>query len=165
MQIDLQGPDANISDRLEAPRSATSTPIFQAFIDYRQGQREKQTWGNCDLEMLSFDISKTGYDLNLDIIDDPDGECMLMLFVRSDLYTAAEAGTIVTCYEKIVNFFASRPKSSLLAPQIFESHQVKRSAEFSRGLFAYLCSIFSGDVADAYPPEQAMLVIPNGSIP
>lgn len=127
------GQMSNVSGRLEAPRSATSTPIFQAFIDYRQGQREKQTWGDCDLEMLSFDISKTGYDFNLDIIDDPDGECMLMLFVRSDLYTVAEANTIATCYEKLVTFFASRPKSSLLKPQIFEHHRVQKSLELSRG--------------------------------
>lgn len=126
-------PFQELLDQLEPPRSATSTPIFQAFVDYRQGQRERQAWADCDLEMLSLDISKTGYDLNLDIIDDPDGECMLMLFIRSDLYTAAEAGTIVTCYEKLVKFFACRPKSPLFGPQIFEPHEVLKSLELSRG--------------------------------
>lgn len=85
--------------------------------------------------MLSLDISKTGYDLNLDIIDDPDGDCMLMLFIRSDLYTMAEASTISTSYESLVQAFASRPKSSLLEPQMFEEDQVKQSLGFSQGVF------------------------------
>lgn len=84
--------------------------------------------------MLSLDISKTGYDLNLDIIDDPDGDCMLMFFIRSDLYTTAQASTISTSYEKLVKAFASKPKSSLLAPKIFEQGPVKQSLEFSQGM-------------------------------
>ncbi|KAK9775318.1 putative Carrier domain-containing protein [Seiridium cardinale] len=122
-----------ILNNLDPPRSATTTPLFQCFIDYRTGQRQKLSWDQCDLEMLSFDISKTGYDLNLDIIDDPDGNCLIMWFVRSDLYQNSEATILLESFEKLVKAFATEPNVSLATPDIYEDHQVERALSFSQG--------------------------------
>jgi hybrid polyketide synthase/nonribosomal peptide synthetase ACE1 len=119
--------------RLGAPRSATSTPIFQSFVDYRLGQREKTAWADCQLEMLSFQVSKLAYDVALDIIDDPDGDCLVMLIVRKDLYSQRDAECLVKSYSRLVDAFTAHPSTALDEPEIFDPAEIDRAIGFSRG--------------------------------
>ncbi len=66
----------------------------------------ERPWGDRDLELMAFEASKSAYDLALDIIDDPNGECLLMLVVRKDLYTIADAELPTKSYEILVKAFA-----------------------------------------------------------
>lgn len=117
------------------PRSASHTPIFQTFFDYRQGMRKKQPWGNCELEMLSFQASKVPYDLALDIIDDAgDADCLLMLIVREDMYSKQDAEVLLRSYGQLVKAFAESPSVSFVEPEMFEMTEVERSLTFGRGL-------------------------------
>lgn len=123
------------------PRSASHTPIFQTFFDYRQGMRKKQAWGNCELEMLSFQASKVPYDLALDIIDDAgDADCLLMLIVREDMYSKQDAEVLLRSYGQLVRAFAESPEVSFAEPDMFEAAEVERSLTFGRGLLFFLCS-------------------------
>lgn len=123
------------SNSLGVPRSASHTPIFQTFFDYRQGMRKKQPWGNCELEMLSFQASKVPYDLALDIIDDAgDGDCLLMLIVREDMYSKQDAEVLLQSYGQLVKAFAESPGLSFAEPDMFEKAEVERSLTFGRGL-------------------------------
>lgn len=97
------------------------------------GQRENEAWGDCSLELLSFQGAKTGYDLNLDIIDDPDGECRLILNVRSEIYTSAEAEHLCTGYEMLVRAFATYPDTTLTVPSIYPQDKVQAALAFSQG--------------------------------
>lgn len=120
---------------LGVPRSASHTPIFQTFFDYRQGMRKKQPFGNCELEMLSFQASKVPYDLALDIIDDAgDGDCLLMLIVREDMYSKQDAEVLLKSYAQLVKAFAESPGLSFAEPDMFEKVEVERSLTFGRGL-------------------------------
>ena len=56
-----------ILNELDIERSATHSPLFQTFIDYRQGARERMAFGECQLEMEEFEAGRTAYDLSLDI--------------------------------------------------------------------------------------------------
>lgn len=120
-------------DELNAPRSATHTPIFQCFVDYRQGQREKTAWADCQLEMLSFQASKTAYDLALDIIDDPNGESLLMFVARKDLYDQQAAKRLAKSYELLIRAFAKEPESTLNEPALFEPAEIEKAMSFSKG--------------------------------
>jgi hypothetical protein len=91
--------------RLSAPRSSTYSPIFQYFVDYRLGQREKIDWAGCQLELTSLQVSKLAYDTALDIIDDPDGDCLIMLIVRKEPYSQQDANTLVRSYERWLTLF------------------------------------------------------------
>lgn len=123
------------SNSLGVPRSASHTPIFQTFFDYRQGMRKKQPWGNCELEMLSFQASKVPYDLALDIIDDAgDADCLLMLIVREDMYSKQDAEVLLRSYGQLVKVFAESPSVSFAEPDMFETSEVERSLTFGRGL-------------------------------
>ena len=115
------------------PRSATYTPIFQCFVDYRQGARINEKWGDCQLELLSFEASKSAYDLALDVIDDPDGECLLMLVVREDLYKRRDAEILMASYEALITSFTNDVKIVTSKPDIFRATDVEQALKFGRG--------------------------------
>ncbi|KAI9696853.1 MAG: putative Hybrid PKS-NRPS biosynthetic cluster [Bogoriella megaspora] len=121
-------------NELGVSRSATHAPIFQTFFDYRQGMYKKQAWGDCDLELLSFQTSKMPYDVALDIMDEGgSGDCHLMLIVRKDMYTKQDAEFLLGSYERLVRSFASAPSNVFASPDIFESQEVERALNFGRG--------------------------------
>ena len=103
--------------------------------------RKKQPWGNCELEMLSFQASKVPYDLALDIIDDAgDADCLLMLIVREDMYSKRDAEVLLQSYGQLVKAFAESPGVSFAEPDMFETAEVERSLTVGRGLWFLLLS-------------------------
>lgn len=119
--------------RLGVHRSATHSPIFQTFFDYRQGIRERQPFGECQLELLEFDASRVPYDVALDITDDPDhDDYRLMLIVRADMYSKQDAELLLSSYQKLVHAFMDA-SASFAKPDVFEPHAIERALEFGRG--------------------------------
>jgi hybrid polyketide synthase/nonribosomal peptide synthetase ACE1 len=121
------------SSRLGIPRSAVATPFFQAFIDYRQGQNETTTWGDCQLELLSFHPSKLAYDVALDILDDANGDCILTFVVRNDLYRHEDAEQLAKSYKILTEAFASRPEALLSEPDMFDEEEIEEVLNSGRG--------------------------------
>ncbi|KAF1963941.1 CoA-dependent acyltransferase [Bimuria novae-zelandiae CBS 107.79] len=120
--------------QLGVTRSTTYTPMIQAFFDYRQGMRKKQPMGDCELELLSFQASKVPYDICLDIIDDAvEGDCVLHLLVRKDLYTEQQAQTLVKCLVKLAESFSRIPNTTLESAAMFDAQEVKPVLSFSKG--------------------------------
>ena len=120
-------------NRLNIERSASHTPIFQTFIDYRQGQREKQAWADCQLELMCIQNSKVGYDVSLDIIDDPAGSCRVTMMVRKDLFGQAGADRLARSYSHLIKEFATNPDFILSEPDLFSVLDVEETVGFSNG--------------------------------
>ena len=87
--------------------------------------------------------SKSAYDLALDIIDDPDGECLLMLVVRQDLYKQADAEILIASYELLVKSFVNKLHVPLSEVDIFRAADIKQVMKFGRGESARLYWTFS----------------------
>lgn len=119
--------------RLEAPRSLAHTPIFQCFIDYRLGLRQRDSLAGCQLELLSFQPSKVTYDIALDIIDDPNDDCHIMLILRKDIYSDQDAEDLAKSYERLIKQFSQDSNVTLGEPSIFDSLDTERALSFSRG--------------------------------
>ncbi|KAK4235121.1 hypothetical protein C8A03DRAFT_46686 [Achaetomium macrosporum] len=158
-------------NELAIPRSATTSPIFQAFVDYRQGQREKTAWGDCELELMRFDPSKLAYDVALDIIDDADGgDCLLTFVVRDDLYTQQHAERLADSYGRLVTAFASQSRASPAEVQIFGEEEIEEALSLGRG------PVFRSrqwgktlvhridDVAKKYPGRAAIITGHNKTV-
>lgn len=131
--------------RLGIDRSATHSPIFQTFFDYRQGIRESQPFGDCEIQLMEFDASRVPYDVALDITDDPDhGDYRLMLIVRADMYTRDDAELLLTSYQKLVHSFTSTPDVPFGNPDIFKQKDLTKALAFGQGKhwppLAYLCA-------------------------
>ncbi|KID96282.1 AMP-dependent synthetase/ligase, partial [Metarhizium majus ARSEF 297] len=55
-------------NEVNAPRTSTSSLLFQAFVNYREEVQERRQFCGCDSEAIQFDASQTAYDLGLDIL-------------------------------------------------------------------------------------------------
>lgn len=125
-----------ILDELHVPRSSTHSPIFQTFVDYRQGTQEKQQFGNCCLELKKFQAGRTAYDLSLDIIDNAGADALLMFMVQKDLYSEQDAQTLMESYMEILETASNTEDFTL---DHFSSHRAANPQEALKlGLGKYL---------------------------
>ncbi|KAK7973237.1 hypothetical protein PG988_007371 [Apiospora saccharicola] len=128
----------NFEDTLRETRSIVYASLehsqlpFQAMME-GQGQRKKLVFGDLMVEPLAGVVSKTGYDLALDLTDDPDGDCLVTLIGRTDLYQKREAEILVKSYEILVKAFAVEPSAPISAPRMYEHDASMLSLGFGQG--------------------------------
>lgn len=123
----------HLSIRLDVARSAVTTPIFQAFMDYRLARGERMSWGVCQLELRSFLRSKVAYDISVDIIDNADGDCRLTFIVRDDLYTQADVEQISKSYVLLANTLAAQPTAPLGDADFISREEMSQALDLGRG--------------------------------
>ena len=128
-----QVPFEIILNKLDIPRSAAHSPLFQAFIDYRQGVQEKMSFGECQLEITEFEAGKTAYDLSLDIIDDAAGQPLLMFMAQTSLYTRQATEVIAQSYVNLVEAFAKEPELAFDQPSLYNAANTALATEYGRG--------------------------------
>ncbi|KAJ8128730.1 hypothetical protein O1611_g4904 [Lasiodiplodia mahajangana] len=128
-------PFQSLMDRLEPPRSSTYTPIFQTFLNYRSGQGRKEKLAGCELELESVEVTKTGFDINIDIIDDASSDCRITMITRRGLYDEAEAEILLESYENLVRAFATDVTARLDEPGLHDHKRVAKAMTFSQGPF------------------------------
>lgn len=99
-------------------QSAKYTPFFQVFADYRTGQRETVAFGeDNELILMGFDLN-VPYDVYLDTIDEPEGDCAHCLFLRKDLFAQPEAEVLAASYKLLIEAFAAEPGLSVEAAEL-----------------------------------------------
>lgn len=67
---------------------------------------------NNELVMMGFDFN-VPYDVFLDTIDEPDGDCTHYLFLRNDLFGIDEAEELASAYKSLVLAFVEQPGMAL----------------------------------------------------
>ncbi|KAI0434876.1 hypothetical protein F5Y09DRAFT_354859 [Xylaria sp. FL1042] len=117
---------------LGVARSATTTPIFQAFMDYRL-VGETMNWGEFQLELLSFQPSIMAYDVAVDIFDNAGGDCRLTFIVRSDLYSQADVEQLAESYVSLVGAFAREPQATICEVEMFDDGKIQEALDLGRG--------------------------------
>lgn len=125
-------PFSVLLDELSVSRSEYHSPLFQTFVDYREGTKEKSSFGDMQLEMLDFETGRTAYDVNIDIVDSPDG-CLIDLMVQSSLYSQDDAKLLADSYQTILETFARDPAQTLYAPVIFSDSKIRTALDVGRG--------------------------------
>ncbi|KAI0117978.1 polyketide synthetase [Nemania sp. FL0031] len=128
-------PFQSLMDRLEPPRSSTYTPIFQTFLNYRSGQGRKENLAGCELELESVEVTKTGFDINIDIIDDASSDCRITMITRRGLYDEPEAEILLESYGNLVRAFATDVTACLDKPDLHDHKRVAEAMTFSQGPF------------------------------
>ena len=91
------------------------------------------SWGDYQLDLLSFKPSKVAYDVAVDIIDNLDGDCHLTLIVRDDLYDQADAKQIAESYVCLTNAFAAQPTTTLSEALMFDNAEIEGALNLGRG--------------------------------
>jgi hybrid polyketide synthase/nonribosomal peptide synthetase ACE1 len=122
-----------ILNELRVTRSPTHSPIFQSFIDYRQGTTEKLSFAGCALELIEFAPGKTSYDLSLDIIDNPGEDALISVMGQGSLYAESDVQAIARCYEDILVEFSKNPGKRITNAWRFREDDIMRGLELGRG--------------------------------
>ena len=120
-------------DELHVPRSPAHSPLFQAFVDYRQGAQEKQLFSDCMLQMKEFEAGRTAYDISLDIIDNKGGDTLLMLMVQKALYSANDAEILMRSYVDILDVFSRAPDMLLNHLPLYKESDQQEALKLGKG--------------------------------
>ena len=120
-------------NELHIERSATHSPLFQSFIDYRQGARERMDFGESQLEMVEFEAGRTAYDLSLDIIDDAAGQPLLMFMAQSSLYSHVDTDTLMQSYLHLAESFVEQPQLLCNQPSLYKVADSNKALDLGRG--------------------------------
>ncbi|KAI1174428.1 PKS-NRPS hybrid [Nemania sp. FL0916] len=122
-----------ILNEVNAPRAATHNPVFQAFINYRQGVEDKRQWCGCDSEATQFDGSQTAYDVSIDILANPGSESIVYLSGQSELYSEANVELLAHSYQALIKSFARNPAARLGRPSLYDPEATQRALDLGVG--------------------------------
>ncbi|KAG8161403.1 hypothetical protein KVR01_008390 [Diaporthe batatas] len=150
-------------NELGVERSSSTTPIFQAFIDYRLAPGESMTWGNCLLELMSFKLSKMAYDVAVDIVDNANGDCSLTFVFRDDLYSQADAEKFANSYLSLAKDLAGQPNTMVGSAKVFDDIEIKEALGLGRGkTFFFLSFLKSSNSLTMGCPEKIAIITGDG---
>lgn len=124
-----------ILDQAGAPRSTSYSPLFQAFVDYKKvTERLPMPNGGGEIEGKRYLLSKTPYDLMLDIIDTPDGDALLELSAQDGLYTSEEAAKLLRLYVNLLSSISqSDSQMTVDEADMFDPHEMATALQLGQG--------------------------------
>lgn len=122
-----------ILDKLGAPRSPNHSPVFQAFIDYRQGAAETQPFDSCELYGDMFEMGKTAYDINIDIIDNPNGDTLITFMLQDSLYSQDAVELVGKSYLHLVDQICANPSLEMKDASLFSQEDINKSIALGQG--------------------------------
>ncbi|KAH6673321.1 polyketide synthase [Halenospora varia] len=120
-------------EEIHVPRSALHSPLFQAFINYRQGVVEARMFGESQAEAQEYLIAKTSYDFTLDILEDPNGSSTVGFMVQKSLYSDKDANTLIDCYVGLLDEFSRNPEMDIVSPALYSKVEMGKAIELGRG--------------------------------
>ncbi|KAK1991925.1 AMP-binding enzyme [Colletotrichum falcatum] len=150
--------------QLGLQRSAEHTPIFQAFVDYRQGAREQMPFGDCNLDVRIWQGTKAAYDISLDIVDYKEVPTYIRLAVQESLYSKADAELLMDSYINLVNAFASstvQEQNGIESVPIFDGKSIGTGLSISKGQlerssWPVTVAHRFAEISDSYPEKPAI---------
>ena len=115
------------------PRASTHSPLFQAFIDYRQAN--KVTFADFEgyTPLGSLSQSKVPYDVFLDVLENYTGESIVTVGAQTSLYSEADTEVIANSYLNLLETFAKHPSMRVANSQLFAKVEVESAIELGRG--------------------------------
>ncbi|TEA17265.1 Fusaridione A synthetase fsdS [Colletotrichum sidae] len=121
--------------KVGVPRSAEYSPVFQAFVDYRQGAKERQTFGDCELDVCYYQGARAAYDVSLDIIDSGEDPSAIRLAVQDSLYSEKDAELLLGGFVHLVQSFAATANRDMQADElpIFPPESAHEAVQLGQG--------------------------------
>ncbi|KAI1312189.1 hypothetical protein F5Y03DRAFT_341668, partial [Xylaria venustula] len=117
---------------LNITRDSSYSPFFQAFVDYRQGAQEKQTFGNTQFEMKEVHTGKTAYDLTIDVTDLP-ADSVIMFRAQKTLYDLTATTLLTKIFTHFLDVLTRDPSLCLNDIPHFSQQQLSQAVQIGRG--------------------------------
>lgn len=124
-----------ILEQARAPRSTSYSPLFQAFVDYKKvTEKLPMPGGGGEIEGRRYLLSKTPYDLMLDVIDTPAGDALLEFSVQDGLYTSEEARKLLSLYVNLLSSISQSDSQMTVDEAVmFDAHEVDTALQLGQG--------------------------------
>ena len=122
-------------EQLAAPRSASHSPIFQSFIDYRQFSGKAPSVLGKEAVSESV-VGRTAYDLVLDINDITDNDLHVTMRCQQYLYSKKTSQMLLDSYVRLLKLFASGRRVNIDKVPVYETRAIKTSLAAGRGKFS-----------------------------
>ncbi|PLB46349.1 lovastatin nonaketide synthase [Aspergillus steynii IBT 23096] len=133
-------------DELKIPRSADHSPLFQVFLEFRQGVQEQMVVGDWQVQRTHWDYGKTPYDIMLDIIENTSGEAVVSLSTQRSLYSQKDTDLLGRVFQNLLDTFASNPAQRVGDPQLFARADINKA--ITAGIGPHVPTTWPANVAD-----------------
>ncbi|AEO63908.1 polyketide synthetase [Thermothielavioides terrestris NRRL 8126] len=120
-------------DCVSCERSTAFSPLFQAFINYRQGVSEKRRFDSAQVEIKAMELPRSAYDISLDIIENPGGETRVTFMVQESLYSESDAARLLDMYFALLSDLSRSCQQELQQVSLFSKQDVSDAIQFGRG--------------------------------
>lgn len=119
-------------NELNVARSSSSSPFFQAFIDYRQGAQAKHPFGNTQFEIQTVDTGKTAYDITLDITESAT-DAIILLRAQKSLYGLTATNLLLEIFVHFLDTLTTNSSVSLKDVPLYSEKQRTQAIQVGRG--------------------------------
>lgn len=119
--------------RLNVPRTSTHSPVFQAFLDYRQGASESGKIGGATMSGVEMARGRTGYDITLEITEDPSKDPLIHLKVQRPFYDQEDVEPLIKSYTNILATFARNPALRVDEVKLFARGDLDQATKIGQG--------------------------------
>jgi hybrid polyketide synthase / nonribosomal peptide synthetase ACE1 len=120
-------------NELGVPRSTSHSPLFQVFLNYRQGIQENRTFAGCKSDWVEFDGGQIPYDISIDVIDNAGGDALIRLSVQTALYTVEDAEVLIKIFVNLLNSFSKNPASRLSRLPLYSEEDTEIAINLGHG--------------------------------
>lgn len=120
-------------EELDPPRSATHSPLFQAFVDYRPPIQAERSFAGCKMLEEEYEIGRTAYDIALEIVDTVGGDATIGFMLQKDLYSRSDAEILMKSYMALLEEFSKNAAMRLDRPSLFSGVDVEKAIKLGQG--------------------------------
>ncbi|RYO86086.1 hypothetical protein DL764_009059 [Monosporascus ibericus] len=120
-------------ERLDIPRSATHSPLFQVWMDYRPikpGNRPTLFGSEANGTQT---VGRNGYDLTLDITELDDSEPRISFRTQKYLYSAESTQKLFESYMRLVRAFAAKFDAPVESVPLWNPNDIEVAKTLGRG--------------------------------
>lgn len=141
VQSSVEGAFANsrvpfdvILGELNVPRKPSHTPLFQAFLNYRQNIQEAREVFGVQGELDIISAGQNNYDISIDILENSKTvENSITISVQKDLYSQEAAEGLKNSYCWLLQQFVDNPAARTVWPSLHPKEAVEEVVNAARG--------------------------------
>ncbi|KAM0544555.1 hypothetical protein ACHAPJ_011772 [Fusarium lateritium] len=124
-----------ILGELNVPRQPSHTPLFQAFLNYRQNIQEAREVFGAQGELDIISAGQNNYDISIDILENSKTvENFITISVQKSLYSQEAAEGFKNSYSWLLQQFVENPATRTTWPSLYPKEAVEEVVNSARGV-------------------------------
>ncbi|ATY64651.1 Beta-ketoacyl synthase [Cordyceps militaris] len=152
-------------EELNLPRSSSTSPLFQAFLDYRQLAVKTPPMLESSAEGEQ-NFGATSYDVILDVTDYAMADIKIKWQTQKALYNTKHTEVMMESYMSLLNHFANSATSSVESAPLYRPEAVKAAVEVGQGLqfdaqWPETLSLKIDEISAKFPESPALVDVSN----